>query len=163
MASIKALAPVEGVSVMGKQIAVAVVVPAAILVITIICKLLIHGKDIKCENFFMGIDVMMAALASGLIYVCEIFYAGLEAHDIVKDKDRADRMEALFWKAFHGGGYCVMVVGVLFFMMLLHQRWERVQLPAGTPLVNQRNVMLLGISNSMGFGCLGSILYFVGA
>ena len=72
-----------------KQLLTAVIVPVGILVVTVVCKCLIRMSWPRLTDFYMGIDAMMAAIASGLIYLCDLGYQYRDAKKTVDPKDRA--------------------------------------------------------------------------
>lgn len=144
-----------------QQVLTAFGVPLAILIVTAMCKRLVHGKETKIDHFFMGLDAMMAALASGLIYVCEGFFERLNARKIPNLEERAAELDRLFTQVGWGVAYCVFVIAVLFFLLILHQKWEPLKPKEPSRFWSARNLRLFLFSNSLGFATLGMVIYVV--
>ncbi len=145
-----------------KQLLTAVIVPVGILVVTVVCKCLIRMSWPRLTDFYMGIDAMMAAIASGLIYLCDLGYQYRDAKKTVDPKDRADQLDLIAKHAFYGIGYCVAVAVFLFFLLLFHQRYEALKLQGKTPKFwSWMNFLILVICNGIGFGWLFAIVYFI--
>lgn len=80
-------------------------------------------------------------------------------HPVARDAEHV----RVFWEIMNALFYCTGILGLLFFLLIVHQKWEDAPVPQDCGLFHKRNFMLLFLSNTLGFASLGGIVYAVHA
>jgi hypothetical protein len=139
----------------------AVVLPAGIVFLTPLCKCLVKKRLFRVRDFYLGIDAMMAAITSALIYMSEIFYQIGDIDSLVPDPAKQNaELKMLAHKMGWGFGYCALVAIFLALVLLLHQRFEPENMETQPPKFwSWDNATLFLLCNCIGFGWIFAIIY----
>lgn len=121
---------------------IALTVPLAFILLGALAKKLVRGSGWARGDFFLGVELALAALASSLVFILEL--SSSEATDAIRDK------------TLTAGFYTITNFFLLFVVMSLHQDWEKkVQDKTG------QSVWLGGVSNVIGAGLLAGFVLLV--
>ncbi|MFL5381316.1 MAG: hypothetical protein ACJ8GN_02195 [Longimicrobiaceae bacterium] len=137
------------------QYFIAVGVPFILLLLGSISRKLVHGHAWKRSDFYLGIDLSLAGISSGLIYISELLTtkaseAGCFTPACIAFREAADH------RLLADAGFIVIALIGFLLVLALHQDQERnTSNPKG-------QLIFLGIlSNLVGAGMLASFILFV--
>jgi hypothetical protein len=137
---------------MEKHIFVGLLIPVAFLGFTGFVKSLIK-KELMWSNFYLGIDIALAALANGIVNILD------EVH--VNEQFATPTAEFVN-QMYYTSVFLVCALGALLVTMTLHQKFEVADV-SGVPLTRQQRVwrgLWLGvISNTLGGALLAVFIY----
>ena len=129
--------------------------PFILLLLGAVSKKLVQARAWKREDFFLGVDLALAGISSGLIYISELLATKASESDCLSAACTAFR-DSLDYKLATDAGY--IVVALLGFLVVLatHQDQER---NTGNP---RAQLIFMGIlSNVIGAGLLASFILLV--
>jgi hypothetical protein len=124
-------------------------IPVAFLAFAGMVKSLVRS-DWKLYNFYLGMDIALAALANGIINIVDLAHRS-EAGSI--DGDFAKQMT-------YTALSIVISVGALFGTMGLHQRFEVPGIGKTSNLRLRRGILLGVVANVVGAVALGLFIYW---
>jgi len=123
-------------------------IPAAFLLITGVVKCLVRNR-VAWDNFYLGLDAALAALANGIVNVVDIVRVGSGLSSEAREQ-RIVSTAAFIFIAF----------SLLLFVMVIHQYWEASKVePQRAKRRWWRAVWLGVIGNFIGTGALLIFIY----
>jgi hypothetical protein len=136
---------------MDRHLCLTLVIPALFLLVTGGIRSLVRGK-VTWANFYLGLDLSLAALANGLVNVADIL------HDVEKNAISGDIAES---RTIYTLIFIILSGAVLLVVMLIHQRWEGIGFDVwGVKHRGIRGVMLGVLSNILGLTTLLGFIWF---
>lgn len=140
-----------------------IVVPVAMLVVTLVCKFLARRGNIRRDDFAMGLDASLVALTSAMIHVCDVFFSLLRAAKIEDVAQRELAHEDAVWALGRGGVLCVILFFVMLVLLVVYARCgELPESPTDeekAKFERQWPWVFLGIGNAIGLLALFCVLY----
>jgi len=123
-------------------------IPFLLLVVSSFIKKIVRGPGWKNEDFFLGIELVLAAITSNLIYFYDVTKEIYKTSNLSVLSSLAKRLSA-------STSFVCVTFFLLFVVMSIHQEWQQ-----GT---NSRGQMLrLGfLCNMLGFSLLFFFVAFV--
>ena len=136
---------------MDRHLTLTLAIPAVFLFVTGGIRSLVLGK-VTWANFYLGLDLSLAALANGLVNIADIM------HDIEKAEiTNAIASDRIIYTLI----FIILSGGVLLVVMLIHQRWEGIGLDVwGVKHRYSRGLMLGVLSNLLGLATLLGFIWF---
>jgi hypothetical protein len=134
---------------------IAVGIPFILLLLGAVSRKLVQARAWKREDFFLGVELALAGISSGLIYISELLATKADESGCLTAACTSFR-EALDHRVLTDAGY--IVVALLGFLVVLatHQDHER---NTGSP---RAQLLFLGVfSNVIGAGLLASFILLV--
>jgi hypothetical protein len=124
------------------QYFVAVGIPLIMILSGALAKKLVRGSAWRASDFFLGMQLALAAMGSSLIFVSELA--------------RAADAQTVQTKVLIAGLFTVACFFLLFLVMALHQDWEK------KPQNRRGQVVWLGgLCNFIGIALLAGFVLFV--
>ncbi len=136
-------------------------VPAVMIVVTMVCKFLtIRNRRIRFGDFALGADLSIAALASSLVRLVELFFAYHRAGNLAFCDARDEAHERVFGQFSEQVGFFVVVIVTLLFVLLIHHRWQAPISSRANDAVTlrKRRVIWLMLANLLGLAILGAMI-----
>ncbi|HEY0023795.1 MAG TPA: hypothetical protein VGB24_12820 [Longimicrobium sp.] len=130
---------------------VALGVPVILIGVGALAKKLIRGTSWIRQDFFLGVDLALASLSSGLIYLYQVLESARNAHGVQPPNAASADQKLLL-----GVSYVVVALFALLVVMSAHQDQER---NTTNPM---KQIIWLGvISNLVGGGLLAAFILLV--
>jgi len=123
---------------------IALGIPFILLLLGAISRKLIHGRPWKREDFYLGVDLALAGISSGLIYISEVLATKASESGCFTTACTTFR-ESLDSKLLADAVYLVVAQFVFLLVLTIHQDQERT---SGKPKAQLISLGLL--SNAMG-------------
>lgn len=126
---------------------IALGIPLILILSGALARKLVRGSEWQRADFFLGVELSLAAMASALVYVFDL--ARLTTADAAPTPSVSERMVAT-------ASFLALCFFLLLWVLSAHQDWEkRVQNPNGQFL------WLAIIANLVGAGLLAAFVLFV--
>jgi len=137
------------------QYFVAVGVPFILLLLGAVSRKLVRGHAWQRSDFYLGIDLSLAGISSGLIYISELLSTKANEAGCLTPACIGFR-ESVDHKLLADAGYIVIALVCFLLVLALHQDYER-----NTSNLKSQLIFLGILSNLVGTGMLASFILFV--
>jgi hypothetical protein len=130
---------------MGQSVLLAFGVPIIFILVGAIGRKLVRGTDWERRDFYLGVELCLAALSSNILFLIELLRAS--AMTTATPDYKGEVSAALF---------LVVVFSIYMWLLSLHQDWES---KGDRPTAQMCRLMLL--SNALGGGLFAAFVFLI--